>query len=70
MSELDHYREEIDKTDKEIVRLFEERMKLVEGVADYKIKSGKEVFDGKREQEKLQNLSGLAHSEFNKRGVR
>ena len=70
MSELDHYREEIDKTDKEIVRLFEERMKLVEGVADYKIKSGKEVFDGKREQEKLHNLSGLAHSEFNRRGVR
>ncbi len=70
MSELDHYREEIDKTDKEIVRLFEERMRLVEGVADYKIKSGKEVFDGKREQEKLQNLSGLAHSEFNRRGVR
>lgn len=70
MSELDRYRREIDEVDEKIVELYERRMKLVEGVADYKIKSGREVFDPKREQEKLNHLEGMASDSFNASGIR
>ncbi len=69
MTDLENYRQQIDATDKAIVELFEKRMQLVEGVADYKIKSGKEVFDGKREQEKIETVSAMADNDFNQRGI-
>ena len=34
-------RDEIDKIDREIVRLYEERMKISQQVAEYKITTGK-----------------------------
>ena len=49
MDELIMLRDEIDVTDKEIVRLFEQRMRLVEDVAQYKIRTGKQVLDPGRE---------------------
>lgn len=62
-------REKIDRVDKELVRLFEERMKLCEDVAEYKCSVGKAVYDGKREAEKIQKVQTLAHGEFNERCV-
>lgn len=62
-------REKIDQVDKELVRLFEERMKLCEDVAEYKCSVGKAVYDGKREAEKIQKVQGLTDGEFNKRCV-
>ncbi len=41
MIDLERYRNEIDKIDSDIIRLFEKRMKVSEEVAEYKIKTGK-----------------------------
>ncbi len=69
MTDLLVLRDEIDKIDKQIVELFEKRMEISKEVAEYKISTGKKVFDKEREQSKLNTLRGLAHSEFNKHGV-
>ena len=69
MLDLLKIRDEIDEIDREIVRLYEHRMDLATQVADFKIQSGKEVFDAQRELDKLHTLSGLATSEFTKHGI-
>lgn len=70
MTELEKCREEIDAVDRRIVELYEKRMEIVSSVADYKIKTGKAVFDEKREREKIETLSALADSSFNRTAVR
>ena len=62
-------RDEIDETDKGIVRLFEKRMELTEEVAKYKIETGKPVFDKEREISKLKKLRGESSNEFNAKGI-
>lgn len=62
-------RKQIDEIDNQVVELFEKRMELCKDVATYKIEVGKEVFDAKREDEKLEKLSGMAHESFNKKGI-
>lgn len=69
MTDLLVLRDEIDKIDKQIVELFEKRMAISEEVAEFKISTGKKVFDKEREESKLKTLRGLAHSQFNKHGV-
>lgn len=69
MVDLLQSREEIDKIDKKIVELFEYRMQLAKDVAEYKIQTGKKVFDKEREQEKLRVLKELASNDFNGHGV-
>ena len=69
MLDLGKIREEIDSIDSRIVELFEERMKLAEEVAEFKIETGKAVFDKQREEEKLSTLAGKASSDFNACGV-
>ena len=69
MTDLLVLRDEIDKIDRQIVELFEKRMEISKEVAEYKISTGKKVFDKEREQSKLNTLRGLACSEFNKHGV-
>lgn len=70
MIDLQDSRNEIDKVDKEIVRLFEYRMKIAQDVAEYKIETGKKVFDKEREEAKLASLKALAGNEFNRHGIR
>lgn len=69
MKDLQELRNEIDQIDREIVELFEKRMGISADVAKYKISTGKKVFDKDRERSKLETLSGLAHSDFNRHGV-
>ena len=69
MTDLERYRDEIDEIDSEIVRLFEKRMKVSEEVAEYKIKTGKQVLDPVRESQKIHTLKEKAHGEFNSLGV-
>ena len=57
MTDLERYRDEIDEIDSEIVRLFEKRMKVSEEVAEYKIKTGKQVLDPARESQKIHVFS-------------
>ena len=70
MTDLLVLRDEIDKIDKEMVELFEKRMEICAEVAAYKIETGKKVLDRERELNKLDTLGELAHSNFNKHGVR
>lgn len=69
MIDLAKSREAIDRIDRQIVALFEERMQVAGNVAEYKRNTGKKVLDPEREQQKLETLSGLVSSEFNKRAV-
>ena len=69
MIDLQECRKEIDVIDKEILRLFEKRMKVCEDVAEYKIHTGKQVLDPKREQDKLDVLKNQAHGSFNSLGA-
>ena len=63
-------RKRLDEIDQEIVRLFEERMSVCKQVAEDKIRSGKAVYDGEREKQKLLAVQELAHGAFNKDAVR
>lgn len=69
MVDLLKSREEIDKIDREIVGLFQHRMEVAKNVAEYKISTGKKVYDKQREAEKLESLRCLGENEFNKHGI-
>ena len=70
MASLEELRLQLDEIDDQMVRLYEERMKVCAQVGEYKIKNGKKVLDRQREKNKLQAVSEKASSEFNKKGVR
>ena len=63
MSELDDIRYKINKIDKEMAKLFEERMNLSKEVADYKIKHAIPILDKNRENEVIKNNSELINDE-------
>lgn len=69
MEDLLKLREQIDKIDREIVSLYERRMEISGRVAEYKIETGKKVFDRQREEEKLAALKSLVSNEFNRHGI-
>ena len=50
MKNIDEIRQEIDEVDRELVSLFEKRMKLVYYVAKYKIENNLPVLNEEREQ--------------------
>lgn len=49
MNELENLRERIDTIDKELIALFEERMNVVNDIAEYKIKNNLPVLNQNRE---------------------
>ena len=62
-------RNQLDKIDAQIVELYENRMELCKQVAEYKISTGKKVFDKQREAEKLATVKSLTHNDFNAHGI-
>ena len=70
MRDLADIRVEIDSVDKEILDLFMRRMELACQVAEYKISTGKKVYDKAREDEKLSTLSSFVDSKFNQQAVK
>ena len=62
-------RQQIDAIDSQIVDLYEKRMDVSRQVAEYKISTGKKVFDKQREAEKLAKVKSLTHNEFNSHGI-
>lgn len=62
-------REQLDELDEQIVALYEKRMDISSQVADYKIRTGKKVFDREREIAKLNAVKKLTHNEFNGQGI-
>jgi chorismate mutase/prephenate dehydratase len=62
-------RDKIDCIDREIIRLFEERIQVAENVARYKIEQGKPVYDAERERTKIAKAKDMATTAFNAKGV-
>ena len=62
-------RDQIDAIDKQIVELYEKRVEVCKEVAEYKIETGKKVFDKVREAEKIEKVKSMASTEFNKHAV-
>ena len=60
---LKEAREKIDKVDREMARLFKERMEAVSKVAEYKKEAGIPIFDPKREEEVLARGAERVESE-------
>ncbi|MGN1266832.1 MAG: chorismate mutase, partial [Dorea sp.] len=69
MATLEELRAQLDEVDNQIVKLYEQRMSICEQVGEYKVGSGKKVFDRKREHEKLQDVASKVSTEFNKKGI-
>lgn len=67
--DLSELRGKIDAIDTEIVKLYEERMEISRQVAEYKIETGKKVFDKAREEEKICRVKSLTHNDFNSHGI-
>lgn len=58
--ELEQSRKDIDRIDRELTVLLEQRMKVVTEVAAYKKKHHMEIYDPRREQQVLDKIAGLA----------
>ena len=54
-ADLESYRDEIDRIDREMARLFEQRMAAVASVADWKSAQNQSVFQPERERQVLAN---------------
>lgn len=70
MQDLQEIRQRIDKIDKELVSLFEERMDCAKAVADYKRGKGMAIYDKAREDSKLTVLSAMVEGRFLKRSIK
>lgn len=55
---LEKGRIEIDRLDREIVKLFEERMKMVEKIAEVKLADNKDILDAGREALVIEKVQG------------
>jgi len=64
MRDLKYYRDQIDKTDDEILRLFKERMDIALQIAGYKNEAGLPILDSSREQEKITDIIGKASDDI------
>ena len=69
MRDLNEIRTDIDRVDREILRLYEERLQLSDEVAHYKIENRKPVYDKQREQAKLKKLMELVPDAFARQGA-
>ena len=67
--DLKELRSQLDEIDRQFVELYEKRMEICGEVAEYKISTGKKVFDKVREEEKLRTVKSLTHNDFNSHGI-
>lgn len=69
MRSLEELRNELDRIDPQIIKLYEERMSVCEEVGEIKIEEGRKVFDRNREQQKLAQVTREAKDPFYKKGL-
>lgn len=62
-------RDKIDAIDKQLVSLYEERMAVCKEVAEFKIETGKKVFDKVRELDKIEKVKGMVEGDFHKHAI-
>ena len=70
MRSLEESRAAIDAVDREIVRLFEQRMLIARDVAAYKIEKGLPVLDRSREEAVLDSRAGMTADPYWAQSVR
>ena len=70
MRSLEESRAAIDAVDREIVRLFEQRMLIARDVAAYKIEKGLPVLDRSREEAVLNSRAGMTADPYWAQSVR
>lgn len=63
MNKLEIARENINRIDREIAKLFEERMREVEEIIAYKLENNLEILDSGREKEVIDRNSKLLKNE-------
>lgn len=61
---LNTYRDEINRIDDQMVKLFQERMEVAGRIAEYKKANGLPVLDMKREREKMQDVQARCDEKF------
>ena len=64
MDELQQYREEIDRIDRQMVELFRQRMAVTGQVGQYKLERGIPVLDAQRERQVLQDKARLVEGDL------
>lgn len=57
--ELEELRASVRRIDSELVALFEKRLELSRGIALYKLKARKPIYDAEREAKNIEALSAL-----------
>ena len=62
--DISDYREKIDAIDSELIRLFDERMRVAEQIAAYKKEKGLAVVDPAREREKLEAVAAASAADM------
>ena len=67
--ELNELRLELDQIDREMVSLFEKRMRVCEDVARWKLENGRPILDASREKEKLQAVAGQLPEDLQEYGM-
>lgn len=67
--ELSDYREKIDSIDKELVKLFAERMDTAAEIARYKKEHGMKVLDSARERAKLNDIASMVPEELSEYAI-
>lgn len=70
MESLQELREQLDEIDTQIVDLYQKRMDVCSKVGEYKISTGKKVFDKQREKEKLSAVTENVTNDFYKKGLK
>ena len=70
MESLQELRGQLDEIDTQIVELYQKRMDVCSKVGEYKVSTGKKVFDKQREIEKLAAVTENVENEFYKKGLK
>lgn len=70
MSTLEELRLQLDEIDNQLVKLYESRMQVCREVGEFKVDTGRKVFDKQRERDKLNDVSAKVSGDFNKKGIR
>jgi len=63
--DLHSYREQIDKVDDELLRLFKDRMEIARKIGFYKKVNNLPIYNSARENEKLAEITQKAGGELN-----
>ena len=67
--ELKDLRIQLDQIDRQMVSLFEQRMRVCEDVARWKMANGRGVLDASREKEKLQSVASQLPEDLQEYGM-